>query len=856
MLAVALKGLAGRKLRASLTALAIVVGVAMISGTYVLTDTINNGFNSIFSVSYRNADVVISGKAAFENPNGNNAVQAPTFPQTLLPKVRALPDVALAAGSVTSDNVKLIGKNGKVIDTGGAPALGFSVDPRYQVFNPTELTTGSWPTGPDQAAIDQGTASGQGFQIGDTIGVQAVGPVRHLRISGIAKLSGVSSIGGATFALFSEPTAQKLFNKVGQLDFIRIQSHSGVSTSKLVSEIQPLLPPTATVRDAAAQTKQDKKQVGSFISFIRYALLAFGGVALFVGAFVIANTLSITIAQRMREFATLRTLGASRRQVMWSVIVEAFVIGVLGSIVGLFLGLALAKLLNALLVTFGIDLPQAGTVFKSRTAVVALVVGTLVTLIASIRPARRATRVPPIAAVREGSVLPPSRFAKYGPLTAAAVLVGAIVLVTLGTLGSGIATGPRLLLIGVGIVLLFFGVSMNAARVVRPLAAVLGSPAETIGGAPGILAKDNSTRNPSRTASTASALMIGLALITFVAIFAKGIRASFEGAVDQLFVGNYAITSTNTFTPIDASVGNSLHGTPGVKDVTAIRAGSARFLGGNHDLTGVAANMATGVHVDWKAGNASVPARLGLHNFFTDDDYAKSHHLHLGSRVVVEFPSGKKVPLNLIGIYKKPNGGSPFAEATISTRLFDRENPRPRDLMVLINMSGGVTDANTATLKKNVANFADAKVQTRDQFKSNYEKPINQLLNLLFALLALSVIVSLVGIVNTLVLTVYERTREIGMLRAVGMTRRQVRMMIRYESIVTSLMGAALGIAVGTFLAVLVTHALQSQGISFAFPLMQIIYFVIAAIIIGILAAVLPARRAASLNVLQALQYE
>jgi putative ABC transport system permease protein len=856
MLRFALKGLAGRKFRASLTALAIVVGVAMISGTYVLTDTINNGFNSIFQVSYKNADVVISGKAAFETGGNENAVQPPTFPESLLTKVRALPDVAQAAGSVTSDNVKLIGKDGKVISTGGAPALGFSVDPRYQLFNPTQLTTGDWPTGPNQVAIDTGTASKQGFKVGDTIGVQAVGPAEHLQITGIAKLSGVNSIGGATFALFSQPTAQRLFDKVGQLDFIRIQSKSGVPTAKLVSQVKPLLPPTATVRDAAAQAKQDKKQVDSFISFIQYALLAFAGVALFVGAFVIANTLSITIAQRMREFATLRTLGASRRQVMRAVIAEAFVIGLFGSIVGLFLGLALAKLLNTLLVTFGIDLPQAGTVLKGRTVIVALLVGTLVTLIASIRPARRATRVPPIAAVREGSVLPQSRFAKYGPITALIVLLVAIALVSLGTLGSGIATGPRLLLIGVGVLLLFFGVSLNAARVVRPLAAVLGAPAEAIGGAPGILAKDNSTRNPSRTASTASALMIGLALISFVAIFAKGIRASFEDAVNQLFVANYAITATNTFTPIDATVGNSLAGKPGVKDVTSIRAGSARFLGGNHDLTAVEPNMATGVHVDWKAGNDTVPQRLGLHNLFTDDDYAKSHHLVLGSRVVMEFASGKKVPLRVIGIYKKPNGGSPFADATISTKLFDRENPRPRDLMVLINAPGGVSDANTATLKQDVANFADAKVQTRDQFKSNFEKPINQLLNLLFALLALSVIVSLVGIVNTLVLTVFERTREIGMLRAVGMTRRQVRMMIRYESIVTSLMGAALGIGVGTFLALLITHALKSQGIVFAFPWMQMFYFVIAAVIIGILAAVLPARRAARLNVLEALQYE
>jgi putative ABC transport system permease protein len=853
MLSVALKGIAARKLRAGLTAIAIVLGVSMISGTYILTDTINQGFNTIVVNSYKNADVVISGKAAFKNTNGNG-VETPSFPASVLGKVKALPGIAAAAGSVTSDNVKLIGKDGKVIDTGGAPALGFSVDPREQQFNPTKLTEGAWPRGPHEVAIDKATASRKHFRVGDPIRLQAVGPQRSFRIAGIAELSGVGSIGGATFALFDLPTAQQVFDKPGQLDVIRIQSKAGVSKSRLISEIKPFLPPTATVRDTNAQVKEDKKQFD--VSFLQYILLAFGGISLFVGAFVIANTLSITIAQRMREFATLRTLGASRRQVLRSVVVEAFVIGLFGSIVGLFLGLGLAKLLNKLFVLFGIDLPQGQTVFATRTVIVSLIVGTVVTLVASIRPARRATRVPPIAAVREGSVLPVSRFAKYGPVTSLAILLVAIALVALGTLAGGIATGPRLLMIGVGILLLFFGVSMNAARVVRPLAAVLGAPARAIGGAPGILARDNATRNPARTASTASALMIGLALVTFVAIFSQGVFKSFESAVDQLFVADYAITSTNTFTPIDVAAGKSLVGQPGVSDVTPIRAGSARFLGSEHNLTGVEPNAETGIQIDWKAGNKSVPGRLGTSGFFTDSDYAKSHHLHVGSVVNLEFPSGKRVDLRLIGIYEKPNGGSPFGDATISTTLFDKYIPRPRDEMVLINTPDGVTDANTQTLKDDVAGFADAKVQTRDQFKSNFIKPIKKILYLLYALLALSVIVSLVGIINTLVLTIYERTREIGMLRAVGMTRTQIRMMIRYESIVTSLMGAALGIAVGVFLAALVAHALRGQGIVFAIPLLQIVYFVLAAIVVGILAAVLPARRAARLNVLAALQYE
>jgi putative ABC transport system permease protein len=855
MLAVSLKGLATRKFRASLTAIAIVLGVAMISGTYVLTDTINNGFDTIFTQSYKNADVVVSGKPAFLNTNGNG-VEPPSFSESLLPKIRALPGVAVAAGSVQSDQVRLLKKNGKIVSTGGAPPLGFSVDPRYNQFNPTILTAGTWPRGPGQVAIDNHTASENGYRVGDSIGVEANSPARPFRITGIAKFAGINSTGGATFALFAPETAQKLFGKVGQLDYIRIQSKAGVSKSQLINEIKPLLPATATVRDVQAQVKEDRKSLGGFIDFLRYALLAFAFVALFVGSFVIANTLSITIAQRTREFATLRTIGASRRQVLWAVVLEALIVGFVASVVGLFLGLGLAKILNKLFVAVGIDLPQGNTVFATRTIVVSLVVGTLITVIASLRPARRATRVPPIAAVREGSVLPVSRWAKYGPVTSLVVLLVAIGLVCFGALASGIATGPRLLAIGLGVLLLFFGVSMNAAKIVRPLAAVLGAPARSIGGAPGILARDNAMRNPARTASTASALMIGLALVTFVAIFGQGLRASFEDAVNKLFIADYAVTSNTAFVPMSAAVGKGLVGKPGIEVVSPIRAGSAKFLGSVHDVSAVDAQVPKVIHLDWKQGSNSIPGRLGTTGFFTSSKFAKSNDLHVGSRVVFQFPSGKTVTINLLGTYDEPKGGSPFGDAVLSTTLFDANISQPQDQMVLINSPGGVNSANTTTLDDDLQGFADAKLQTRSEFITNSEKPINRLLNLLYVLLALSVIVSLFGIVNTLVLTVFERTRELGMLRAVGMTRRQTRMMIRYESIVTALMGAALGIAVGTFLGALIVHALSSQGLVFSYPVLTIFYFVVAAIFVGVLAAIVPARRAARLNVLEALQYE
>ena len=855
MLKVALKGIAGRKLRAALSAFAIVLGVAMVSGTFVLTDTMNGAFNSIITQSYKNADVVVQGKTAFDTDTNGNAVQPPGFPESVLTKIQALPDVQAAAGSLTDDKTKLVGRDGKVVATGGAPNLAFSVDPSSdQRFNPLELTSGTWPEGAHQVAIDTGTASSEHYAVGDSIGIQSRGPIQRFQVAGIVKLPGVS-IGGATMSVFDVPTAQRLFHRPGKIDIIRVQAKSGVTPAKLISEIKPVLPPQVQAQDVAAQVKKDKKSV-NFTTFIQYFLLAFAGIALFVGSFVIANTLSITIAQRVREFATLRTLGATRRQILRAVVIEALVIGTFASVVGLFLGLGLAKGLNALFKVIGFDLPSSSTVFATRTVVVSLLVGIIITLIASLRPALRATRVPPIAAVREGATLPPGRFARFTPILALITLVLSILLLGYGVLGHGLSTGARLFSLGFGVVLLFFGVSSNASRLVRPLARILGWPATKIGGTAGVLARDNTMRNTKRTASTASALMIGLTLVTFVAILGQGIRTSFESAVDDLLRSDYALTATDTFTPLTVAAEQELAKAPNVTAISGVRAGSAKIFGSTDNLTAVDTNLADVIHLEWKAGSTDVPRDLGSDGAFVDHKYAKKHHLVLGSPIKIETPTRKTLTVHVKGIFKLPNGGSPFGPVTISNALFDANYPSPENEMVFVNTNGGVTDANTQELEQQVKGFADAKIQTSSQFKTNFEKPLNKILILLYVLLLLSVIVSLFGIINTLVLTVFERTREIGMLRAVGMTRRQTRSMIRHESVVTSLIGGALGIAVGVFLALLVTHALSSDGIVFAVPWGSLVIFVLATILVGVLAAILPARRAARLNVLEALQYE
>ena len=825
MNAVSLKGLWGRKLRTLLTALAIVLGVSM-----------------------------ISGKVAFKNDNSNTA-EVPAFPASVLAKVRQLPDVAAAAGGI-EDQAKLLGRDGKVISTGGGGSIAASVDPQNDGrFNPLKLVSGRWPVGSGQIAIDKHTADTKQFAVGDTIGVAADQGTRRFEITGIATYAESSSIGSATIAIFDVPTAQKLFAKVGKFDGIQVAAKDGVAPEKLVSEIRPLLPVTAKVKTSAAQTAEAIDDVNGSLGIVQKFLLGFAGIALFVGAFVIANTLSITIAQRVREFATLRTIGGSRRQVLRAVMLEAFVVGAIASLVGLFFGLGIAKGLNALFVAIGVEFPKGDTVFATRTIIVSLLVGIVVTLLASLRPAIKATRVPPIAAVREGAALPVTRLSRFGPIASLVTLALGILLLVYGIFAGGLPTASRLLALGFGTLILFVGVSLNAKRAVRPLASVLGWPGARFGGTAGTLARENAMRNPSRTAATASALMIGLALITFVAILGAGLRASFGDAVDKLFVADYAVTAENGFDPFTKQAGAAVTLAPGVTAVSPIRGGDARIFGDNTQVSAVQPNLAKTVRIEWTQGS-NVPAQLGKDGAFVSKDYAKKHHLKLGSPIAVTTPTAQVLHLQLKGVFDPPKGGSPFGDVTMSAATFDAHYAAPRDLMALVNIQGGVTAANTARLEKALNAFPDAKIQTASQFKKTQEDDINLTLNVLYGLLGLSVLISIFGVVNTLVLSVFERTRELGMLRAVGMTRRQVRRMIRFEGIITSMIGGTLGIVVGVFLAVLTTQALSDQGIVLAIPWGTMAVFIFGITVVGLLASVLPARRASRLNILKALQYE
>ena len=856
MIRFALKSMAGRKLRSVLTALAIVLGVAMMSGAYVLTDTIDKAFDSIFVDSYAGTDTVVTGKDPGFSFEGESA-QPPPIPAETLERIRAIDGVEVATGSVQDFQTKLLRPDGEAIETGGAPAFAFGIetDAEYDRFNPLNLVEGRWPEGGDEVAIDEGVAGDEDLELGDRIGVAAIGPAQEFEIVGIAKYGDLSSIGGATFAIFDVPTAQELLGKDGQLDAVQAAAEDGVTPEELTQRISAELGSDVTVRTGVERAEEQSSEIATFTTIIRYFLLSFAGIALFVGAFVIFNTLSITVAQRMREFATLRTLGASRRQVLRSVILEALVVGLGASIVGLFAGLGLAVGLNALFKALNLDLPRTEMVFATRTIVVSLLVGTLVTLVAGLFPAIRATRVPPIAAVREGATLPRGRFARSTPYVAVLAVALAVLALAYGTLADGIGTGDRFGLLGVGVLALFIGVAMLSSRLVRPLARLVGFPARRIGGAAGKLAERNAQRNPGRTAATAAALMIGIALVTFISVLAQGLRVSNSDAIEQQIQSDLIVTSQDGYSEFPAAVGDAAADAPGVETASNVRQDIAEIDGGGSNLTGLDENVGDVYSFRWEDGSDEVLTQLGDDGALIPNNVAEDRDLAVGDALTVRSTSGVEKKFVVRGIYE----GSPFypllGTASVSQEAFDELYERPRNRFTLLNAAEGET-LSRADVEAALEGFPDTRVFTRDAWIEKEDDEIQQFLLLLYVLLALSVIISVFGMVNTLALSVFERTRELGMLRAVGMTRRQTRRMIRHESVITALIGAALGLPLGIFLAALVTNALGQYDLRFVVPVGQLIVLAVVATIAGLLAAITPARRAARLNPLEALQYE
>ena len=834
---VTIKGLLAHKLRLALTALAIVLGVTFIAGTFVLTDTLHNTFDNLFGTIYSKVDFQVRGVAQFGS--GGNATRNPV-PESILSTVRGVPGVQVAQGTVNG-YAQFIGHDGKAISTGGAPTLGLAFDPD-QAISPLKLVQGRPPTTSSDVVMDLGTAQKYGFSVGQRVRILLLGPTRTFTITGITKFGSANSLAGATLAAFDVPTAQAILGRVGQFDAINVVAAPGADKASVQRSIAAALPHGVEVVTGQTVVNEQTSNVSSALSFFNTALLVFGFIALFVGGFTILNTFSIIVGQRTKELALLRIVGASRRQVFVSVLAEAAIVGLVSSLIGIGLGVLAALGLIALLSGFGVTLPTGPIVFEARTVIVCLIVGVVVTMVSAIGPARRAVRIAPVEAVAEQQVeheIPMRRRFTWG---------AGITLAGIAALAVGL-TAPAIQLVGLGAVLIFIGVARLAPAAARPMASALGRPLSRMLGMSGRLGRENSMRSPRRTAQTASALMVGLALVSAIAVFGSSLSSSATQSIDNAISADIIISPTNTTG--SGSFGNTVPATaaavPGVTASSTVYGGQFEVRGSIQSLGALTTkNLSDTVILNMNSGTEDA---LAAGELLIDAKTASSDNLKVGDTVPVKFALTGDSRMRIGGIYQNNAliGSYLIGDAFYRAHF---ENPSPFAVLLQTHGSPGVQHA----VEHALAGYPNVKVQSRAQFEATQAAQVNQLLGLVYALLALAVIIALIGIVNTLMLSVFERTHEIGLLRAVGMKRRQIRAMIRSESVILALFGAVIGIVVGTALGIALVSSLHSQGITVTtIPWSSLVVFLVLAALLGLLAASWPARRAARLDVLAAI---
>jgi putative ABC transport system permease protein len=850
LLKVALKGLWARKLRTALTGFAVVIGVAFVAGTFVFTDTIDASFKDLFERTSKGVDVSVQSRLAVEE----DFATPPPMPADTLTRVQSVPGVEEAAGSLSLDGT-LLDKEGDPILSQGPPTLIVSEQPER--FDPFTYVDGGPPENDDQVVLDKGTSDEYGFRVGDTVTVAARAPKKQYTVSGIATLGDSDNLAGSRLVMMTLPETHRVLEEPGFFD-ISVAAAGGTSPEELKAAIARELGPGFAVRTGKEQAEKNAQDLSDALGFIRTALLVFAGVALLVGGFLIFNTFTVTVAQRTREFALLRTLGASRPQILRSVLAETVAIGLVASVIGILCGLLLAPGLRALLAAFGIDLGDTSLQLEPRTIIVGLAVGIVATVASGFVPARRATRVQPVEAMRESVTPGPARLRRRRVIIALVVEAIGVATLLYGLLGDPGTANATASLLGLGSVLMIFGFALIAPTLVRPLSSLIGRPLERLQGLTGRLARENATRQPQRTAVTASALMIGVALVVLVAIFAAGVRATIDQGIDEQVRAGSIITHEDGFSPLPRGLTERLSQVDGVTAVSAVRFETGRLAGesGTTGVTGVdPATVRDVLTLDWDEGSDDVLSSLGTGNAAVSNEFADSKNVGVGDTLRFTTPNGSQVEYRVTGIYDAQAGlvGGVVVGNESLIRDWDAKD-------IAFALVAGAPGTSQETLKSNeiaaLQDFPTAKPQTIQDFKDEQNQQVSGLLGLIYALLSLSVIIALLGIVNTLALSVHERTRELGMLRAVGMSRRQVRRMVRGESVITAAIGALLGIVLGIAFAAIVSRPLASEGFVFKLPVGTLIAVVILAALAGVIAAIPPARRASKVDVLRAVTTE
>ena len=852
MLAVTLKGLRAHKARLALTMVSIVLGVGFVAGTFIYTDTINAGFESLFTDAFAGLDVTVR---ATPDPD-LGLVATGRMPESVLEDVAGVEGVDEAWGNVIgyAQFVRSDPETGALepISAGG-PSFGFSWPETDLELGP-RIVEGRPPQAGGEATMDVTTAERHSFQIGDQVRILFSSSSEVFTLVGFTGLGEGGQPGGFTSATFDLSTAQRVLDAEGQLDTIDVVAVPETDIDELVSRINAVLPAGFEAITAQTAAEEQATSIRQALGFFNTFLLVFAGVAVFVGAFIIQNTFRIIVAHRTRELALLRAIGASVSQITTMVLVEAAVVGAAASLLGLVVGVGLASLLESALGGLGIIFPEGNTQLQARTVVVALLVGILVTLVSAVIPARQAARVPPLAALHTTDVAPPRRSLRKRVLAGLTITgLGALALFV-GLFAPVAGTGvPGIAVVGAGVAVFFIGIAVLSPAFARPVVGVIAAPFRALGAVSGRLAAENSMRSPRRTSATASALMIGLALVALVAILGDSAKATVEDVFADILRADLYVQPANQFGPnagFPSSLADELELLPEVALISRVRTSQAKVEGEVTFIGAAEPNIEEAVDLGLIAGSLD---RFAGNSAAVSASFAESRALEVGSEISIAFAASGEQAFEVVAIYESETAGP----VLIPLSTFEQNYVEQLDAFIYIKLGQSVGPDEGRKLIESVAQaYPTAVVLDAAEFQRQAQDQVDQLLNVLVGLLSLAIIISVLGITNTLSLSVIERTREIGLLRAVGMSRFQVRRMVRLEAVVTSIFGALLGVGIGIFFAWALVEALRDQGIRFSIPFLQLVLLVGLAALAGVLAAIPPARRAAGLDILRAIAYE
>jgi putative ABC transport system permease protein len=842
MFRITLKNLAARKLRLLTTSVAVLLGVAFMAGTLVLTATVGASFDDLFADAYAGTDSYVRGDVVLENDVVGD--QRSRLDATLIDQISGIEGVRAAEGDIQA-YAQLVGADGETIGNPemGAPVLG-GIWLTDETLNPYDVVEGRAPAADHEVVVDRHSADVGGLGVGDTVTVLTqAGPV-EVALVGITTFAGTDSPGGASMTLFTPAAAQTYLTEPGRIDAVRIAGDAGVSQADLAARIASALPGDVEVLTGAEITKETQDQIKEDMGFLNAFLIAFAVIALFVGSFIIYNSFSMLVAQRTREMALMRAIGARRRQVMGSVLLEAVAVGLVASVAGIVTGVGIAMALKELLAGMGIDVPSGSVVLGGGTIVISLVAGLGVSIASAVFPARRAAKIAPIAAMRDVAVDESARSTRRTVAGLGVTGLGAAAMAT-GLFGDG---GPAP--VGGGALVVFLGVAILGPVLAAPMSRVLGAPVAAVRGLPGSLARENAMRNPKRTAATASALMIGVALVGFITIMAASMKASIDETVERSFAGDLVVESgAFGVGGLPSDLAARVAALPEVEAASGFRVAPADVAGSSTMLTSIdPSSIEQVLDFDVSSGDLS---HLGTDQVAIHADVADDNGWALGDVVTMHFAETGERPFTVVALFEEAY----FGTYLIGHAAHDANVADSFDTRIAVTLAEGIdVEAGRAAVASVTDTNPLAEVQDREEYREASGAKVEMLLNLIYALLALAVLIALLGITNTLALSILERTRELGLLRAVGMTRSQLRATVRYESVIIALLGTTLGLVIGVAFGWAFVQAMNGVGITaFAIPVGQLGVVAVIAAVAGVGAALLPARRAARLDVLEAI---